>query len=126
VTRPVKNWLEWTVFGLGLILIAGIAAYLVHAAATRSERPPALAIQVGSIIAAPAGFAVPLTVTNSGDVTAEQVIVEVLNGDARTGERSELTLAFVPHGSTRHGWVIFERRPDPGGVRARVLGYEEP
>lgn len=126
MSKPRKNWLEWAVFWLGLALVCTVASYLVYAAAVGGTRPPQLAIHIGAIEEVPGGFAVAVEVRNTGDVTAEAVVVEVLSGEGADHERGELTLAFVPHGSTRRGWVTFPRRPDARTLRARVLGYQEP
>ncbi|MGH9308618.1 MAG: hypothetical protein ACRD1U_04545 [Vicinamibacterales bacterium] len=126
MTKPRKNWLEWAVFWTGLVLVGAVAAYLVYAAAVGGNRPPQLAVHIGAIEEVPGGFAVAVEVRNSGDVTAEAVVVEVRSNEGADHERGEVTLAFVPHGSTRRGWVTFPQRPDAGTLRARVLGYEEP
>lgn len=124
--RPAKNWLEWTVFGAGLALVSGLIVYLAVAAATMSSDPPRLTVRVGTAEETPGGFALPIAVINDGDTTAESVLIEVKHGEGDSAERSELTLAFVPHGATRRGWVTFTGSPNPSQVRVRVLGYEEP
>jgi uncharacterized protein (TIGR02588 family) len=123
VTAPEKNWLEWVVFWAGLALLGGLAGYLVYASAVAGETPPRLAVAIGAPERLATGYAVPVSVTNEGDTTAQSVTIEVESG---TGERGEVTLAFVPHGSSRRGWVTFDRQPDPARLRARVVGYEEP
>ena len=126
MTPPRKNWLEWAVFWTGAALLCGVAAYLVYGIATTGNRPPRLTVTLGEAEAVPGGFAIAVMVRNSGDVTAESVVVEVVSGEGPGAERSELVLAFVPHGATRRGWVTFLRQPAPDRLRARVLGYEEP
>jgi len=126
VKKPEKNWLEWTVFWAGLALLCTVAGYLVYAAATAGQSPPLLTLSLGAPRDVPGGFAVPVTVRNGGDITAESVTIEVRDGAGPDSERGEVVLAFVPHGSTRRGWVTFLRRPAPERLRARVLGYEEP
>jgi uncharacterized protein (TIGR02588 family) len=126
VKVPEKNWLEWMVFWAGLALVGGVAGYLAYAATTTGRTPPRLTIAIGEPRRTAEGFAVPVTVANAGDTTAHSVTVEVRSGDGGEGERAEVTLAFVPHGSERRGWVTFERAPDASRLRARVLGYEEP
>ncbi|MGH9371846.1 MAG: hypothetical protein ACRD15_09985 [Vicinamibacterales bacterium] len=123
---PKKNWLEWTVFWAGLALVCAVAAYLAYAAATTGDRPPQLTVTVGRVEEAPGGFAVPVTVSNTGDRTAESVVIEVRSEDGPASERSEVLLALVPQGSSRRGWATFQRRPAPNSLRARVTGYEQP
>ena len=37
-----KNWLEWTVFGVGLALVAATLGYLAYNALTIGDAPPTL------------------------------------------------------------------------------------
>jgi uncharacterized protein (TIGR02588 family) len=126
VTKPKKNWLEWTVFGTGLVLICAVVVYLVFSAVTRDHQGAQLSLTLGEPAIVPGGYAVPVTIVNRGDVTAEGVIIEVKSGDPINAERGELRLPFVPHGSSRSGFVTFERRPSTSSLKARVLGYERP
>jgi uncharacterized protein (TIGR02588 family) len=124
VTRAHKNWLEWTVFALSAVLILAVAGVLGYLAVAGERRNPRLEVSLGTPERVPSGYAVPVTVTNTGDITAEEVVVEVRveGGD----ERGELTLAFVPGGSRRQGWVAFTREPDVARLRTRLIGYEQP
>lgn len=123
---PRRTPLEWGVFGVSLALVSAVVLYLVYAAAVSSPTPPRLAVEVGDVEPAPHGFAVTVTVENHGDTTAASVLVEVRAGEASDAERAEVMIAFVPRGSSRRAWVSLQRRPTPGQIRARVLGYEEP
>jgi uncharacterized protein (TIGR02588 family) len=125
-----KNWLEWIVFGVGLALVASTLSYLIYDGATAPDTPPDIEVKVrveGTRQGAQ-GFLVPVTVSNRGGRTAEGVLVEVVleAGAAKEPERAELTLAFLPRGGTREGWVTFRADPRAGALTARALGYEEP
>ena len=124
MTRAHKNWLEWTVFALSATLILAVAGVLAYRSVAGERRNPLLEVSLGAPERVPSGYAVPVTVTNAGEVTAEEVVVEVRleGGD----ERGELTIAFVPGGSRRRGWVAFTREPDAARLRARLVGYEHP
>ena len=122
-----KNWLEWSVFVAGALLVAGVIGYLVYDAATAGNEPPSIEVQLGAPVRRQHNFAVPVTVVNHGDHTAEGVQIEVVleEGGAET-ERGEFAVAFLPRHSSREGWVAFGRDPRQGTLRARVLGYEKP
>jgi uncharacterized protein (TIGR02588 family) len=124
VKRPTKNWLEWTVFWTSGALIVAVGAFLAYLAVATDRRHPSLVVTLGNPERVPSGYAVPVTVTNAGDVTAEQVGIEVWFADA--AERGQLTIAFVPGGSSRHGWVAFTREPAKESLRVRLIGYEQP
>lgn len=122
-----KNWLEWVVFGAGLALVASTLAYLVHDGVTAPDTPPDVRVELGAPVAGGAGFVVPVTVTNRGGRTAEGVSVEVvLEGAVGEPERGEFTVAFLPRGGSREGYVAFRSDPRAGRLTARALGYEQP
>jgi uncharacterized protein (TIGR02588 family) len=125
-----KNWLEWTVFAVGLLLLLGTVGYLAGQALTRGRSPAVLSITLGEPQAhpdaTPPHFVVPVTVRNDGARTAAEVDVEVLLARGDQVERRELTFEYVPRGSSRSGAVTFEVEPDPGSLAARVLTFLDP
>ena len=126
-----KNWLEWSVFALGLVLVAGTLGYLFYDAARMSRRPPTIEVRLGAPEQTPHNFIVPVHVTNHGDSTAEGVQIEVTleaaeGEEAKEEERGEFAVAFLPRRAERSGWVAFRKDPRTGRLTARVLGYEKP
>jgi uncharacterized protein (TIGR02588 family) len=123
-----KNWLEWVVFGVGLILVVSTLAYLVYDGATSADTPPDIEVRLGEPRPGGPGFLVPVTVVNRGGQTAGGVSVEVVLEAAGSPEpeRGEFTLAFLPRGGTREGWVAFRSDPRAGRLTARASGYEKP
>jgi uncharacterized protein (TIGR02588 family) len=124
---PQKNWLEWSVFAVGLLLVAGVIGYLVYDAATLGDAPPSMVVRLGAPEQRSNMYAIPVAVTNQGDQTAEGVVVEVLLERGEEQEQAQFEIAFVPRRSTRTGWVVF--RTDPRGadqITGHVLGFEAP
>ena len=125
--KTKKNWLEWIVFALGLILVSVTLGYLIYAGATMGHDAPSIEVRLGTPEKRQSNFLVPVTVINHGDETAEGVRIEVVieNGGALK-ERAELDVAFLPRHATREGWVTFEQDPGAAQLKARVLGYQRP
>ena len=123
-----KNWLEWIVFAVSLVLVAGALTYLAYDAATIGNAPPSIEIRTGAPEQRPHNFIVPVSITNHGDLTAEGVHIEVvLENGGEEVERSEFDVAFLPRRATREGWVAFQTDPRTARkIKARVLGYEKP
>jgi uncharacterized protein (TIGR02588 family) len=127
MNKPQKNWLEWVVFAVGLVLVAGTLAYLVYAGATTGSEPPSLEVRLGTPEQRTHNFIVPVTVINHGDKTAGGIKIEVvLETEGQEKARGELDIPFLPRRATREGWVAFEQDPRTAQLKARVLGYEEP
>ena len=132
-----KNWFEWIVFAVGLVLVTATLAYLVYEGATMGSSPPSLEVRLGTPEQRSHSFIVPVTVINQpgggavpwanhGDKTAGSIRIEVLMESGEKRERGEVDIPFLPRGATREGWVTFEQDPRTTQLKARVLGYEEP
>ena len=122
-----KNWLEWTVFAIGLALVSLTLGYLLYAGSTMSEEPPNIEVRLGTPEQKQFNFIVPVTVVNHGDETAEGVSIEVtMEGAQKQQLRGELEVPFLPRRATREGYVTFDEDPRAGQLRARVLGYQKP
>jgi uncharacterized protein (TIGR02588 family) len=123
-----KNWLEWVVFGVGLVLVAGTLGFLVYDGATSAgDAPPSVRVELGAPEQRGEHFIVPVTVTNEGGQTAEGVTVEVtLEREGAEAERGEFGVAFLPRDGKREGFVTFRTDPRSARLVPRVLGYEKP
>lgn len=123
-----KNWLEWIVFAASLVLVVSTLGYLVYDVATLGDAPPSIEFQLGKPQRRSNHFLVPVSVTNRGDQTAQDVNIEViLERGGKEQERGEFQIAFLPRHSTREGWVTFKTDPRTvEQINARVLGYEKP
>jgi uncharacterized protein (TIGR02588 family) len=124
-----KNRLEWSIFALSLALVIGTLGYLTWAAWTQGGEPAQLEVTLGQAQQRRKHFAVPVSVTNRGDQTAEGVMVEVLLKTLKgvKWKAPEYEVALVPRQSTRRGEAIFKHDPRTSGqVTGRVLGYEIP
>jgi uncharacterized protein (TIGR02588 family) len=124
---PQKNWLEWSVFAVSLLLVASVIAYLAYDAATLGDSPPTMQVVLGTPEQRAGAYAVPVSVTNRGDQTAEGVVVEVVLERGAEQEHAQFEIAFVPRGSTRKGWVMFQTDPRSADqLTGQVLGFELP
>jgi uncharacterized protein (TIGR02588 family) len=128
IAKPVKNWLEWTVFAASAVLVVATIGYLAYDAATLGDSPPLVSVAIGNATPVPGGFLLPLTVRNDGDRAAEDVLVEVEIERADGGtERAGLAVPFVPRQARSQAWVTVRADPRTArAIHARALGYREP
>jgi uncharacterized protein (TIGR02588 family) len=123
---PQKNWLEWTIFAMSVVLVASVFAYLVYDALTLGDRPPTMAIEVGQPEQQGQHVIVPVTVINQGDQPAENVIVEVLF-EGEQEQQSQFEIPFLPRSAVGEGWASFQNSSGATGqFKARVIGYGKP
>jgi uncharacterized protein (TIGR02588 family) len=127
VTKPAKNWLEWTVFAVGLVLVLATLGFLIRESLVSGDGPPEILARLGEPRPAQSGHLVPIEVTNVGLATAEDVSVPVFL-DLPDGEREEaqLAIAFLPRDSRREGWVHFRSDPRRGEVSLGPIAFEVP
>lgn len=122
-----KHPLEWIVFAVSLVLVGGTLGFLAWDALQGEDSPAALSVELGRPEPRDGGWAVPVTVRNRGDITAEGVKVEVtLETPGMAPETADFEAAFVPRRSKREGWVTFRSDPSRGRLSGRVPGYETP
>ena len=125
--KPAKNWLEWAVFAVGLVLVLGTLGFLVRESLVTAGGPPDVVTRLGQRQAAADGFMVPVEVANLGKGTAEDVQVTViLELSDREREEAVLDIAFLPRDSRRNGWVTFQGDPKRGTLRLGPIAFEVP
>lgn len=112
---------EWIVGAASALGVLALVAYLAVTAMTEADGPPVFEIAVDDVLTGPSGWHVQVTLRNSGDKTAADV---VLRGEGDAGEASELTFDYVPAGSTRRGALLFAREPE--GLELSVRSYTDP
>jgi uncharacterized protein (TIGR02588 family) len=122
-----KNGLEWIVFAVSALLIAGVIAILGKEAMEGGQTPPSLRVEIGAPMSDNGSFRVPVKVQNLGDETAEQAVIEVeLVQNGTVLESADLTIAYVPKRSVREGWVVFRRDPRCCTISSRAAAYAKP
>lgn len=127
MSQVAKHPLEWVVFCVSLVVVAGAIGFLAWDAIHGEGSPPALSVELGRPEPRGGTWAVPVTVRNQGDETAEGVNVEVtLETPGAEPETADFEAAFVPRQSKREGWVTFRTDPSRGRLSGRAIGYEIP
>ena len=111
-----------------MVIVIWTLGYLVYDGATSTKNPANIQLDLGKPQPQANYFMVPVSVTNSGDTTAETVQIEVtLESSGKEQEVAQLEIAFLPRHSKREGWVTFKTNPRTvDEMTARVLGFEQP
>lgn len=127
-SRTGKNWIEWSVFGVSLLLVLGVIAMLSFQAVTRRDAPPFLkTLVVDEQRASGQATAFKVLVENAGNTTVHSVDVEVAWPRAR--QSAAFSLDHVPRDGKRFGWALFEPQngvaPRREELIPRVVGYQE-
>lgn len=126
MNKVKKNWLEWVVFAVGLVLVLSVLGYLIYSGASMGDQPPEIEVRLGTPEQRQFNFIVPVTVVNHGDETAASLRIEVVMEGNGEQARGELDIPFLPRHAKREGWVTFDQDPRTSKLKARVLGYQKP
>lgn len=120
-------WLEWTASGLGLILAVGGIGYILWEGVTSGGQPPAVQVEVQTIVDRQLGYIVEIRATNRSGNTAAGVVIEgEIKRGGQTVETSETTFDYIPGRSERRGGLYFENDPRQMELTVRPKGYTEP
>ena len=122
-----KNLLEWSVFAVGLLLILASLAYLVNESISGGKKPADIQVEAGTATHRHGGYAVPLRIRNSGDETAEEVLIRAeLRNAGEILEEVDLHLPYVPRASEREAVIVLRRNPAQGRLDVRVISFQKP
>lgn len=118
---------EWVAACIGFILVAGAIILLVIEGLSDDGVPPAITLEVDSIVQAGSGYLVEFSARNAGDRTASAVLIEgVLRVPEEEEEVSSVTLDYLPAESRRSAGLFFSHDPRIGTLELRPLGYQRP
>ena len=127
MSKPTKNWLEWTVFAIGLVLVLATLGFLVRESIVAAGGPPKVVARLGEARPSEGGYLIPVEVANIGQTTAEDVLVPIyLDLPDGRREEAELNIAFLPRDSKRDGWVSFRDDPRRGTLSLGAVAFEVP
>jgi uncharacterized protein (TIGR02588 family) len=125
--RPDIPPLEWVFAVIGVMLVAGAAAFITWHGFTRGSSPPDVSLRVDGVSQVRNGYVVTLRAKNAGATTAKSMKVQ---GDLTRGgvvvESAEMSFDYLPPDSERKGGLMFTRDPRQYEVKLTAKGYEVP
>jgi uncharacterized protein (TIGR02588 family) len=123
---PRKNWLEWTVFAVGAVLVLATTAYLALQAIQPPHRDVRVAVTFGRPEPGPVGYQVPVEIRNDGGGPALAVNVGIVLERGGSAERASVLIDYLPAHSRRTGRVAFRGDPAEGTLVVQAVSYAEP
>jgi uncharacterized protein (TIGR02588 family) len=121
-----RVWLEWVVLGLSVVALVVLASGLALQALTAGSPPvPRIELLADEARETPIGWLVPAELTNDGDEAAQAVVIEATATVEGSEESSELTVDFLPAGTTVDVEFGFSAQPE-SAVSVRVVGLQLP
>lgn len=118
--------MEWAVFGLSGLLVAGTLVFLAFSALNDDRQPADIRVEISKVIARGNSAVVYVQGRNHGTLTATDVTLAVVASDAGVNKESTVTIDFIPENATREATVVFEGVDPSTKFTPRVVGYIEP
>ncbi len=127
MTKPAKNALEWSVFGVALLLVTATVGYLLRETLATGNRHARIEVRLGDARPNGPGFIVSVTARNHGDRVAEDVQVAVtLEPASGPSEEATLAIPYLARHSAEQGWVGFRSDPRRGTLRVSGVAFRSP
>lgn len=127
--RP-QSTAEWATLGLSVAIVLAVVALVTYQYLTGGGETPVVNARPLLEDARRQGdrYYLPVAVANSGDLTAQDVRVQVALAprDGAAPETAEFTLAYLAGGATKTGTVTFRGDPAQGEVRIESVSFVEP
>ena len=117
-----KSPLEWSVTGVGVLIVAFVVGFFVYEWITSESGPADLTVSLGTPTVQGDGIEVPVDVKNVGHTVAQVAVVEVCAGDDSC---AQITFDYVPHGSKVSGQVGLDA-PLGDSLTSRVVSFVDP
>ena len=130
VTGPLFGFSDtWQlVINTGTTIVTFLMVFLIQN--TQNRDTEAVQVKLDELIRVTEGaHLVLLDLEELDDKQLDRIrkIYEKLAAKAReNAERGDFTVAFLPRGGRREGWVAFRSDPRAGRLTARASGYEKP
>lgn len=108
---------ERVTLAISILILGAVLGLASYANITTGEEPPTINVEADleNVRETENGFYVPITITNNGGLTAQDVVVigelDLVDGEPETGE---VTIAFLAGGESEQAELVFTVHPDDG------------
>lgn len=128
-TGTARSAAEWTTLGISLVILLSIFGLVTSFAVSGDDQPATISVEALTAEVRFDGglYYVAVEVTNRGDHTVEDVVVEAeLDTGSGTPITADFTIVFLAGGERVQGTFVFEEDPRQGELTAHAVSYIEP
>lgn len=120
---------EWTTLAVSIVILLGIVGAMSYLYLRGDDRPPAIVVEhdLGEVWHEGDLYYLPVVVTNEGNRTAENVLVQAeLDTGSGSPATADITVTFLAGGEQAEGTFIFADDPSQGELTVHAVSYQEP
>lgn len=120
---------ERITLGISVLILAAIIGLAVWADAQTGDVPPNITVEADleNVRETDTGFYVPITIINTGGITAQDVTVTgELDQGEENPETAEITLSFLAGGEEESAEFVFSAHPNEGEFTVGPTSYVQP
>lgn len=120
---------EWASLVISTTVVAGLIGIIVFLYVSGGANEAIIEVrpELNQVRQEAGSYYLPVTIANVGDVTAEDVMVEVtMTGANGQEEVSEATISFLAGRASEDVIVVFNEDPRDGEVTAEVISFLSP
>lgn len=114
---------------ISLVVLAAILGLAGYSNITTGEEPPSITVSADmeNVRETESGYYVPITITNDGGLTAQDVIAsgELILEEGEP-ETAEVTIAFLAGGESERAELVFSVHPAEGTFTLRPASFVHP
>lgn len=119
--------LEWAAAAVGAILFVTMIGYMAFVGAAEGNGAPAIEFSSSTAVLSSDRHLVRFQATNIGDRTVAGLVVKATLSDGQGEvESAEVTIDYLPTGSSRTGGVFFSRDPRGLELEFAPVSYVDP
>lgn len=124
---PGRSAAEWVSLGVSLTILLALVGMVIYAYQTDGKQPPVIEVQtqLEQVRIEGDNFYLPLEIKNTGDLTAQEVNVQItLSGEQTPVESVALIIPVLAGGETASGIAVFQQDPTLGQIRMEISFLE--
>jgi uncharacterized protein (TIGR02588 family) len=119
-----RSTAEWLSLIISLLILLGIIGLVLAMWANSASAPAQFTLEPGDVRQANGLYYLPVTIANTGDETAAQVMLEGIVTAGEDEEEATTTIDFLPGHAQAEAVLIFSH--DPSDAELRVVSYQKP
>lgn len=129
MSEPQRTTAERITSVISLLVLVATFGLAAWADAHSGDGPPVIVVQthLDQVRETESGFYLPVTVTNTGGLTAQDVVItgELVIGEGEP-ETAEITITFLSGSEAEEGQLIFSENPNDGELKVGPTSFLSP